>query len=271
MSYGVLQILSFSSCFVKYPKVVLFVSGKGADENQYKPDRDESQWWARRDALVRAVAAFLFGPSPQPGETRELVLVFDEDFCCIHMTLDDAQSSAGTSASNQNFFPSERTVISLWKEAASSLGRNGTVTVSRGGLKCTIHNAHKKKSPKDTVTGMESKSKREIMELIYNNCTLDFLRNQGLNCSLSVALRKVNRKTMINIWHMWQKEQVEVNTRPKDASGNPLVQIIDNLLISTGTDDTKGGRSVVAGILHESGESELPVWGLKEQSNNIDV
>ena len=71
--------------------IVLLCSGKGADTQSYRPNLDESQWWGRRDALVRCVAASLFGPrggirndrsAPDaPSIDTELVLLFDEDGC----------------------------------------------------------------------------------------------------------------------------------------------------------------------------------------------
>ena len=51
-----------SNCFhpskMKLLKVEFFVEGKGADANGYRPNKDESQWWSRRDALVRCMIAF---------------------------------------------------------------------------------------------------------------------------------------------------------------------------------------------------------------------
>jgi hypothetical protein len=122
-------------------RVVLLCSGRGGDRAAFRPAADESQWWGRRDALVRCVAAFLFGPTGGGGgmggtttagadyctATRELVLLFDDDLARIHMMrADDGNASGGV--------PTEQTVIQLWKRAAQQLQR----PVLGGGIRCTI-------------------------------------------------------------------------------------------------------------------------------------
>ena len=68
--------------------ICLLCSGKGAEAQSYRPNLDESQWWGRRDALVRCVAASLYGPrnTKQKRPDRvELCLLFDEDGCVMRM------------------------------------------------------------------------------------------------------------------------------------------------------------------------------------------
>ena len=52
-------------------KVVLLCKGRGADASSYRPHRDESQWWCRRDALVRCVSSFLFGAVEPSDNNRQ--------------------------------------------------------------------------------------------------------------------------------------------------------------------------------------------------------
>jgi len=239
---------------MSHVKVVLFVSGKGADETKYKPNSDQSQWWGRHDALVRSVAAFLFGPAAPAGCTRELVLIFDEDFCVMEMWI-DAISSA--------IFPSEQNIISAWKDATKRLASspNGEATTSNLGLNCRIRAPRKSSAPGK----LENRSKREILESIQKSCSMEFLREHGLNCSLSVALKKVNRKLANRLWHQWKSKQTQKGKTESTQQG-ALEDILSKLLepsrVARDTGDNDSNR-VVAGILHESGEWELPVWGRK--------
>ena len=61
--------------------ICLLCSGKGDEAQSYRPNLDESQWWGRRDALVRCVSASLYGPrnTKQRPDRVEPCLLFDED------------------------------------------------------------------------------------------------------------------------------------------------------------------------------------------------
>ena len=59
--------------------IVLICSGDGSNSKSYRPNRDESQWWGRRDALVRCVSASLFGGTNN-GQNVTLILLFDGIF-----------------------------------------------------------------------------------------------------------------------------------------------------------------------------------------------
>jgi len=131
------------ACRNHHLRVVLFVKGRGNANGTYRPTKDESQWWGRRDALVRCVAAFLCGPpAPRAGPlartSRELVLLYDEDWCRIHMTYeappppltaaegdDDDDDNTNRQQGRrrireqqQHVVPTERNVVALWKRCS---------------------------------------------------------------------------------------------------------------------------------------------------------
>ena len=62
------------SCESSSLTVVLMCKGRGSDS--FRPNRDESQWWSRRDALVRCVASFLFSGT---GWNKTLICIFGDD------------------------------------------------------------------------------------------------------------------------------------------------------------------------------------------------
>ena len=155
-------------------QVVLFVKGKGSDASSFRPQRDESQWWNRRDALVRCVTAFLFGPGSKKVK-KSLVLLFDEDWSRIQLELVDG--SNGGHQSSQEFVPMEKNVIGILKMAAEA--SPGT-TVSSQGLQATLFRSENMKVS-DLPSNLDSK--RSILVYLQKNCSIEFLRAHGLNSS----------------------------------------------------------------------------------------
>ena len=238
-------------------KVILFISGTGSDEKQYKPDQDATQWWSRRDSLARAVSSFLFGAPAQDGRRRELVFVFDEDLARYHMTVDSKYSVTDC---DDEFFPSEKNLITLWREAAGKInGDCFSATVQDGPIRCEIRG--KKQSAKTKKS--ETISKRDLLEMIQKQCSLEFLREHGLNCSSKVALKKANRKHLLSVWHLWH----ESTTKSTADKSSELETILRDLV------QNNNSCQKVAATLHESGE-ELPVWNhipAKSERNNLEV
>jgi hypothetical protein len=196
-------------------KVVLLANGIGSDPATYRPESDESQWWNRRDALVRCVTAFFFGylpddsgganddsrpPSqdslqwPDGGSCqKELHIVFDEDWSTFCMTLSSSRpratssrnnrgrSKAATSAEDTEFVPlkvpTERNIVALWKRSAAHPGE----CIEQDGLLCrmivskTIHPTSLT-SPVATSASQVFGSKRELVEHLQSTCSMDFLR-----------------------------------------------------------------------------------------------
>eukprot|EP00978_Attheya_sp_CCMP212_P003498 scaffold7218_cov52-Attheya_sp.AAC.4 len=87
--------------------IVLLCGGSGSLAHTYRPANDESQWWGRRDALVRCVTTSLFSShgnsttSPDTAEassatassaitastnSTQLMLLYEEDMSLFHMT-----------------------------------------------------------------------------------------------------------------------------------------------------------------------------------------
>jgi hypothetical protein len=259
-------------------KAVLFAAGRGSNPSEYRPHRDESQWWGRRDALVRCVAAFLTGPaqSSQTGSigTRELVLLFDEDYAHIHMQYDHTNS--GTNAAM--IVPTEKAVISIWKQAATVASIDGSVTTSKvvetGGLRCWIVKQAVNDSQDRPASSMESK--RDVLAFLQANCSLDFLRSHGLNSSTDVILRKCNKASLMKVLNEWKQQQHKQNrssgkknagTGESEQVADVLIPIMSDIINSSPQGVT---RKYVA-TLHESSENELPCWGHPPDSTDSDT
>ncbi|KAG9402735.1 hypothetical protein AC1031_007342 [Aphanomyces cochlioides] len=218
-------------------KVVLLCKGRGGDSGSYKPNRDESQWWNRRDALVRCVSAFLHGPYSAHCTSRELVLIHDEDWTRIHMT----KSPSSTT------LPTEQNILSAWKDATST---NSSKSSSSSPWTCrVVRTASTGQGANDANAVQHMESKRQVLEHIQANSSIDFLRKHGLNSKADVVLRKTNKKALVQIWHSWA-----ATATPK-SSESPLASIFTDLL-----QKTSSSSSIIAGFLHESCDSELPCF-----------
>ena len=251
-------------------KVVLLCKGKGADPNTFQPNRDESQWFCRRDALVRCITSFLFGPTQANSGSRELIMVFDDDLSRVHMTRSDFDRG-GTRV----IVPTEQLCLTVLKRAAR---RPNTVVESHDiGLKCILcvdptYITKEKESGnsvcKDLPLGLDSK--RHVLEYLQKHCSLDFLRSNGLNSKPDVILRKTNREKLMSIWSSWlshRMSQTPPDSSTDHQSGKIFADILhgkDNILPSV------SNVKLIAGILHESCE-EFPCYGLDDQSNQANT
>jgi hypothetical protein len=217
--------------------IALLCKGRGADAKSYKPDRDDSQWWSRRDALVRCVTSALF--SSRCGDHNiTVILIFDEDWSFFKMSY----------GGGDGFLPTERAVVTLWKESASKPNQ----TIDHDGLSCRLTLSH------ISTEQPAFENKRQVLEYLQKHCSLDFLRQQGLNASSAVLLRKTNMTKLLQTWQTWNA------TTKKQAHNNspPLETIFNDIL------DQTTEQPVIAGILHESSQSELPcfVQGLETRT-----
>jgi hypothetical protein len=244
-------------------KVVLLCKGKGADPNTFQPNRDESQWFCRRDALVRCITSFLFGPTQTDMGSRELIMVFDDDLSRIHMTRSDVGYVKP---------PTEHNCLSALKTAAR---RPNTLVVSNDiGLKCILYldptYAREDKNidsnaSNDLPPGLDSK--RQVLEYLQKHCSLDFLRSNSLNSKPDVILRKTNKDKLMNIWSLWLTHTAKSQTPTGNTTELQIGKIFTDIL--TGKDNilpSNPTARLMTAILHESYE-EFPCYGLDDQMN----
>jgi len=298
--------------------ICILCSGKGSDGQSYRPNRDESQWWARRDALVRCVAASLYGTRTPAGGgggggvgiRTQLCLLFDEDGCVMKMD--------GTGG---NDVPTERNVISRWRNAAIHAGRttesfcssttnaygSGINLSEKGGSSEGVicikepwsYNMMANSKPNIEAAQLSTpgmapsasdisfdlstlQSKRHLLLLIQRRCPLEFLRRHRLNCSTDVILRKTNRAKLVKAWEEWigpgkiavGQKRKRPNEKPSSSQDKQieekrldltfrsiLLDLFGEQSIESET-SSKGSNPprVMAAVLHESCDSELPCW-----------
>jgi hypothetical protein len=230
-------------------QVVLFASGRGSIASEYRPQRDASQWWGRRDALVRCATSFLCGPPSSPNFERTLILVFDEDCSQLHMQYTPTASSS-------DGVPTEHMLIALWKQAVTASSHSNTV-IEKDGWKCWMT---QQASDKVMVIGTERK--RDILKVLQSTCSIDFLRKHGLNSTTDVILRKTNKATLQKVLAELKQQQQVFNKGTNNESKDKITTVIHNILESSST----GVTTKIAATLHESSDDELPCWNCLPQS-----
>lgn len=236
-----LDLWRFNLEIMSQVEVVLFVKGKGCDPSSFQPRRDESQWWNRRDALVRCVAAFLFGPHSKNVE-KSLILLFDEDWSRIYLKLAEGYTEIA-----KNFVPTEQNVIGALRKVAED--SPGTSVVYHG-LQATLILSENM----DTSDLPSTLSRRSILEHMQRTCSMDFLREHGLNSSTAAILKKNNKQKLNATWKAWLKRKEKAKKHNLKDSLTPI--LLDVLVGRENDKDTQ----TIAGMLHESGDAELPVW-----------
>jgi hypothetical protein len=206
-------------------RVVLLCKGRGGDKASYRPNSDESQWWGRRDALVRCITSLLFGPDDEEvrrnrngsdRNAREVVLLFDEDLARLHLARTDCDRDGESRYSSRNCShdlndvtataPTEQTILHLLKRAAQQVRQ----PVRANGLQCTMFldpadaNMVAACSPSSSSESVKYQSgnnaeppqhsnlpagmdtKRQVLEYLQKECSISFLRSQALNSSSEV-------------------------------------------------------------------------------------
>jgi hypothetical protein len=129
-----------------------------------------------------------------------MIIVFDDDWAQVHLSLDG-------SGTTPTIIPKEQTILSVFKQAAQS----PNVEISRDGLRCRIDldptffegGNGNRTSPSELPTGLDSK--RQVLEYLQKNCSIDFLRSNGLNSNPIVILRKTNKKALMEVWTKWRR------------------------------------------------------------------
>jgi len=267
-------------------RIVLWVSGKGHDPSSFRPQNDSTQWWNRRDAIVRCTAAYLYSTNTSAASQRELVLLFDEDWSRIHLSKQSCSTDTDTPLVPVP--PTEQALISLWKRAIQSPGQ---AVIQPDGLTALFLLPPTTTLPShghDTFNlDTRTADKRQLLKHLQRTCSLDFLRTHGLNSSITVLLRKVNKTRLVQTWHKWQQLQHQQQqhdasnirrNRPQSykhettkRSSQVLETVLYDLLTTPVTlvpsndnnaDTYNNPHTLLVGLLHESAQHELPCWNV---------
>eukprot|EP00934_Nitzschia_sp_Nitz4_P006539 Nitzschia sp. Nitz4//scaffold3_size479765//288107//289697//NITZ4_000120-RA/size479765-exonerate_est2genome-gene-1.198-mRNA-1//1//CDS//3329550818//6529//frame0 len=261
--------------------VVLLCKGRGADPSSFRPNRDETQWWSRRDALVRCITSFLLGPTDLhptagtggPGRSnRNLIICFDDDFALLFLSVEAKQSGGSI------LIPTEQAILGLIKRASQSIGNS----VQLGGLRARMEfdpmlakmrkpQSTNNSSTLTTISGLDSK--RQVLQYLQEQCSIDFLRKHGLNSSPATILKKTNKQKLMEIWKQW-KPPKQVSPLSNAGSEKGISQspetaevLLERLLNKAVGSSNRGHVETIVGVLHESCE-EFPCFGTIDRGEN---
>ena len=142
-------------------------------------------------------------------------------------------------------------------------------------------------------SNMETLDKRQLLRILQSQCPLSFLREHNLNSNEAIVLKKTNFNTMKDIYIKWCQQQrkmevvapssgnVTLNEHENKLRDTFLVLLYRNLykhyiylksngLIAASTSVSDVAKHVTVLLLHEDYPVELPVFGDKPNSSNVD-
>jgi len=134
-----------------------------AKKSTWRPDEDETQWWSRRDALVRCTALALWSFKDKTADkcVEEVSIIYPDDELTV-MRVD-------ASVTDEIKVPCEKALIRCFKNAA---GIQETGAKPEKGVECTRQAFRSSQLEKGTSVAAEavfsSFSKREVSEAAYS-------------------------------------------------------------------------------------------------------
>jgi Basic tilted helix bundle domain len=121
-------------------------------------------------------------------------------------------------------------------------------------------------------------NKRQLLEYLQKECSMEFLREHKLNSAPDVILRKANRSALAKVCQEWHKSKKKNNTdgssdQHKAASKQGQLQALTTIfrkIFATENQENIKDHPIIAATLHESSDCELPCFGelLDKYSSN---
>jgi hypothetical protein len=216
----------------------IFFADGPCDESSWRINDDKSQWWSRRDALVRILGASLWqAPATANKTVSEVCFLFENQveqiekmnssnsFCRPVVVHKSAQIVAACQ------IPYERELIKHWKKTFQDTSKV-QIRLSVGSMKqneketlCSYY-AWKEHAILNNVAGsaqnttaatsampsIEALDKRELLKLLQDSCPLEFLREHGLNGSEALVLKKKNKQAVASAYHAWRTKATSSST-----------------------------------------------------------
>lgn len=236
----------------------IVLSDGPCDSQSFRPNEDQSQWWSRRDALVRIVkAACCHGDQPA-AHVHSIQVVFHNG-SNKHKNHGKG-SNVGDSHSNVGLsfiqpaqlmtaiqHPCEQTIIKAWKasfqEAEDGINDKFKRTRSAGGIASCLFMPNHLHQPRGTVKGAAGGGaggagggelgKKDMVTAMQSNSSMEFLRKHHLNGSVELVLKKVNKAALMTAFEEWQmpKETAEHDKQGEsDVLDNCFGRALTNVL-----------------------------------------
>lgn len=304
---------------------IILADGPSA-ANSFRPNDDETQWWSRRDALVRMTnMACYYGRNIVNPTTDELIIFFNElSNPSQHEKKVEIIEEGRNSANRQTYntavmvmepklmindiaVPCEYSIIKAWRNAFQKAEHTrqyllGGLNPELSGIQCSYHawtealsltrtivtsdlggkrtceftDVHSRKRMK--TADVHSLDKKELIKWLQSSCSIEFLRENHLNASEAIILKKFNKEKLTGLYHLWVESHRNLKScnsvdSPDDNGLDMLVQTFLVLLARCCKVQYQSGSNtrctVPEGcftqttilVLHEDYPHELPVFG----------
>jgi hypothetical protein len=252
---------------------LLILSDGPCHPDSFRPSEDKSQWWARRDALVRILDAQQQGRVAGNEMEAFSYIMFHNG----NSDSDDKSVSVMSCSLSVNTV-SEEEVLHAMKRCGKSSSQPRLETsrfLHQPNIVChSLSAATNNISVQSThLVGAisDTSSKKEILSILQSQCSIDHLRKHNLNSTAEIVLKKKNVQQLREAWNDWNASQSNNSydskiDQSKDSTEFELIkaytQIFDDCVrrrISEPETPTMHKMSIL--LLHEDYKDELPVFG----------
>lgn len=247
-------------------KLLVLADGPCASES-FRPNEDATQWWARRDALVRIIFSHQQGRIPVRDDSEP------NSFIMFH---NGNPSSEDKSVSIMSITVDGAAVISEM-EVISAMRRSGrgpkmpTTFTARSRTTCElVSESIQEVGRNDHNGGIEGMNKKELLTFIQKSCSMEFLRQHHLNSSIEIILRKKNLQQLRDTWDAWKSINASVSssTSPEDDEKLRLTTSFASFFRRyISSSDVSSSLTIL--LLHEDYKNELPVFSHDISESNL--
>lgn len=244
----------------------------------FRPNKDETQWWMRRDAHCRISYACLLSLQSKyarPDLVGKCHLFYPADASYMQMEIRNSKSSI-----RRKQEPIERSWVELWRQASQQCDRgSGTVIMNMGSgnievvaklVRTEVSLVGKKRNISDVSSSqLELWDKSDILNFLSTHCTSEFLKRHRLNSSRNSILKKKNKRDLLSIFEDWKQNDSKALEDIPKSSGSTSEQVnkFYNAFFEILKSYPKGKTGVL--ILHENCKDELPIFASRLETDIV--
>lgn len=240
--------------------------------DSFRPSSDETQWWARRDSLVRIDFAHNFSiksninaDSLDSVQTIPSFLLFNDSSRGLKEDVNSygpalVALSQKVDDTSLGYFPSERSLINLLKNSSSRLSNFMQGIDRQGGNRSA---SFERSAANVKTNSLRSDiSKKELIQSIQSTWPFEVLRQHSMAGSVDLIAKKRNLADLHQVWQTLSSD----NQQSIKTSNNPLTALFERAFVQLKSGTAGTERKVTILLLHEDYPHELQIFGLSTDS-----
>jgi hypothetical protein len=271
------------------------------DYQSFRPKEDHSQWWSRRDALVRIANVCCFdGPGVYNGITKEVIYIFNDTKTNDTFEKKEEKKNIGVviidgeKMHKEVHIPTENEILQTFRNSLKSC-KEVLNEASFTSEHLQSVESFEIKMDKSNESVSSNLSKKEMISIMQQRAPLEFLRKFHLNGSLELVLKKINKNKLDEAYSEFIAASSQSEYNPllllfkgifqRLRTSNPVTSSKNNnnnkpnkkrkleeLNLSSSGDMISSYQTIVL-LLHEDYPDELPVFRqmIEEFPRNIHV